>query len=608
MAHSLLHLRRFSASWFSALARWVLLCTIAGIMFFSLKGVGETLTPWSQATVSLLANLYYPETGRDKVTVLLFREQDLSSLAARDKVSGERAKLAFPVPYATHVDMLNALGSWSPRAVLIDFAFIDARAGDDVDALSAAICELADQGVRVYLATFYYWQPHHGLRRDLFIDGEGRTRRTCFTVVPVSYSQEGNGLVQSYSLIQGGGKNTSVPSAALSMYADGQALMANRHADKMDLIWGALPPRPQRSDTPCRPVGLLDSAVRLAKDGPRALERDCPYSNTLSAYSLMNESSDDVEALLKDKFVLYGGAFLGTDDWLRSPVHGSIPGVYLHAMALDNLLVFGEGYKRVAEHALSLDRLGVLVADGLIIGLGVAWYLLIGRFKRLRAERAGQHYARASRWHMTLYFALLVVPYLALSLSAGGGLWLAGSPGFAVGQGALTAVLLGFGGLAIASERRRAMPEWLEKAGVMLGERLIEYGWIALMALVCGVVFYALDFGPRNFWAFAAFLGFTQLIDKRLVGIAAQIKARRVRKMHRTSPRLAAAGLAVALAILVAALLYGFGAFGVAAPLAGILAVLVAGAALVVLGGVVLLLPWIYRNELNEGLSSTGGT
>ncbi|MDP3439247.1 MAG: hypothetical protein Q8R95_06570, partial [Azonexus sp.] len=141
MASRLLYFRRLSVKWVATAVRWVLLCLIAGVMFFSLGGIGETLKPWSQATVSLLANLYYPETGRDEVTVLLFREQDLTSLAPRDKVSGREARLPFPLPYATHVETLNALANWSPRAVLIDFSFADVRVGDDVDALLAAICD-----------------------------------------------------------------------------------------------------------------------------------------------------------------------------------------------------------------------------------------------------------------------------------------------------------------------------------------------------------------------------------------------------------------------------------------------------------------------------------
>ncbi|MDP3638753.1 MAG: CHASE2 domain-containing protein [Azonexus sp.] len=613
MASRLLYFRRLSVKWVATAVRWVLLCLIAGVMFFSLGGIGETLKPWSQATVSLLANLYYPETGRDEVTVLLFREQDLTSLAPRDKVSGREARLPFPLPYATHVETLNALANWSPRAVLIDFSFADVRVGDDVDALLAAICDLDKQGTKVYLATFYYWQANQGLREDLFVGKDGHPRPQCFTVVPVSYTPEGNGLAQTYALLQGAGKTMDTASAALRMYGDSVDVENAKFSQKMDLIWGALPPRPRRSDTPCRPISLLDSALRLAKDGPRALERDCPYSNTLSVYSLWNESSEDVEALLKGKFILYGGAFIGTDDWLKSPVHGTIPGVYLHAMALDNLLVFGERYKRVAEHVLSWDALDLLLGDALIIGLGVAWYLMIVHFRRIRAGRLNQSYVRVSRGQITAYFTLLVSPYIALVLFAGGGLWLAGSPLAPVGQAVLIGLLLVFVARAVAGGAGSKLPkclksaiewlrEWLREGfSEWFREWLVNYSWVALMAILSGGIFYAWNLGPRNFWAFTAFLGFTHLIDKRMVLLAAQIERWRIRKilgaaLGKTRYVLLLLGLVVC-----GGLLFLFASKGMPVLSAGLLAALLVFLVVFFLLFLIYSLPWIYPNDIERG-------
>lgn len=601
MASRLLYFRRLSDKWVAMAVRWMLLCLIAGVMFFSLRGIGETLTPWSQATVSLLANLYYPETGRDEVTVLLFREQDLTSLAPRDKVSGREARLPFPLPYATHVETLNALGNWSPRAVLIDFSFADVRVGDDVDALLAAICDLDKQGTKVYLATFYYWQANQGLREDLFVGKDGHPRPQCFTVVPVSYTPEGNGLAQTYALLQGAGKTMDTASAALRMYGDSVDVENAKFSQKMDLIWGALPPRPRRSDTPCRPISLLDSALRLAKDGPRALERDCPYSNTLSVYSLWNESSEDVEALLKGKFVLYGGAFIGTDDWLKSPVHGTIPGVYLHAMALDNLLVFGERYKRVAEHVLSWDALGLLLGDALIIGLGVAWYLMIVHFRRIRAGRLKQSYGYVSRWQIAAYFTLLVSPYIALALFAGGGLWLAGSPLAAIGQAVLIGLLLVFAARTVAGGAGSNLPKWLNSPIEWLREGLVNYSWVALMAMLSGLIFYVWNLGPRNFWAFTAFLGFTHLIDKRMTLLAAQIKQRRIRKMHSTASGKARSVALFCGLLVCAGLLILFASKGMPVLPAGLLAALLVFLVVLFLLFITYSLPWIYRSDIARG-------
>ena len=54
----------------------------------------------------------------------------------------------------------------------------------------------------------------------------------------------------------------------------------------------------------------------------------------------------DVQRLLKDKLVLVGGHFRASNDWVDSPVHGQLPGVHYHAMALDNLMEDGPDYRR----------------------------------------------------------------------------------------------------------------------------------------------------------------------------------------------------------------------------------------------------------------------
>ena len=46
--------------------------------------------------------------------------------------------------------------------------------------------------------------------------------------------------------------------------------------------------------------------------------------------------------------VLYGFDVAGSSDLIRPATHVALPGVFLHAMALDNLLTWGEHYKATA--------------------------------------------------------------------------------------------------------------------------------------------------------------------------------------------------------------------------------------------------------------------
>ena len=45
---------------------------------------------------------------------------------------------------------------------------------------------------------------------------------------------------------------------------------------------------------------------------------------------------------------MVGMALQGSNDRVTSPLHGNIPGVYMHAAALDNLLFYGDDFKRNA--------------------------------------------------------------------------------------------------------------------------------------------------------------------------------------------------------------------------------------------------------------------
>ena len=50
--------------------------------------------------------------------------------------------------------------------------------------------------------------------------------------------------------------------------------------------------------------------------------------------------------IIKDNIIFYGADVSGISDVVNSPVLGEQPGVFYHAMAFDNLLSYGEDYRR----------------------------------------------------------------------------------------------------------------------------------------------------------------------------------------------------------------------------------------------------------------------
>jgi hypothetical protein len=120
-------------------------------------------------------------------------------------------------------------------------------------------------------------------------------------------------------------------------------------------------------------------------DGPAALQRDCPYIRTIPAEVLTQKPwSSEVRKLLQDKLVLYGGSFQGAADLVQSPTHGSIPGVQLHAMALHNLLLWGDNYispSRAPQSSMitpaGIESVTVFFTYGLFVGILFLWSFFV---------------------------------------------------------------------------------------------------------------------------------------------------------------------------------------------------------------------------------------
>src|SRR5262245_6088884 len=123
-----------------AVVQFVIL-TIVGCGLFLFHGISLHLTPWSQAIVNGIVKYVYKADGQADTTVVLFREEHLAEL-------GE----SYPVSYEGHAGVLEALSAYHPRAVFVDFAFVDQRRGQDIGRLNQAICGLRESGTVVYLA------------------------------------------------------------------------------------------------------------------------------------------------------------------------------------------------------------------------------------------------------------------------------------------------------------------------------------------------------------------------------------------------------------------------------------------------------------------------
>jgi len=335
-----------------------------GALLFNFHGISMHLTPWSQAIVNAIVKYTYDPTGQDRTLVVLFREENLATL-----------KESYPISYARHAEVLEALSLYEPRAVFVDFAFIDKRPGQDIGPLNDAICTLKAANIPVYLAA----SPLPGAAgvKDGLRDG---LDRTCFKPVNVQMDAEtGASGVLTYRACRETDGSCAPPellwTPAFEMAAPVIGL-TRRDAQQMEIIWGNRVSTLNESWMNCTSDGAFVHLRQMLKENPLASKRKCPHTNTISVLHLLGRFDQGLkDSVIKGNTVFYGGSFEMAGDRVISPVFDDLPGVYLHAMAYDNLLTFGKDYKRAEQHGLSLSR----VVNGLLLLFTIVLLLLVDK-------------------------------------------------------------------------------------------------------------------------------------------------------------------------------------------------------------------------------------
>ena len=89
----------------------------------------------------------------------------------------------------------------------------------------------------------------------------------------------------------------------------------------------------------------------------RGFAQPCVHTDTLNAVYLTGASDEANELhrkFIQDRIVLVGSQIDAVNDVAVSPVNNQVPGVFVHAMALDNYLTYGAAYAKDIENKWSL--------------------------------------------------------------------------------------------------------------------------------------------------------------------------------------------------------------------------------------------------------------
>jgi CHASE2 domain-containing sensor protein len=294
-----------------------------------------------------------------RVVVVMIDERALALRGAR-----------WPAPVSFHAQFLAELEVLRPRGILLDFLLIDpAPQADTCDLLSVA-SRLRHDGIPLYLAVT---KPDDLAPMDAAgcRDAAGAALRASEVFTPVSVARQVDGsdfVGRRYPFEQradDAAPGSGVASAAVRMYCDSErapgACVARLTADQtpdagFELAWSPEgDPFNQRwSHTSC--VENLSPLQAILNEPALPRETPCPPVATLFAGALLSPDEDpalgtnneDLFKLADRAFLLVGGNFRGSGDLITTPLHTLLPGVYYHAVALENLLAF-DGQPKVRK-------------------------------------------------------------------------------------------------------------------------------------------------------------------------------------------------------------------------------------------------------------------
>src|SRR5476651_794787 len=350
-------------------------------IFLNPFGFSDLTQRYTQDISNLLITgpFLYPPTGREQITVALIDEPTLQHM-----------QMPWPWNYGAHARALDALLAYKPKAVVVDFLFVDSRPDNSLSELVDEIARYRKAGVPLYF--------EGGI--DLPY-GEAPLRpELAHTGVPIldPTIEVYDGVVRQYPTSgHCFGANGQARGACLSLASRVYKDLYPAHPlqplkGKLELVWGTktspfnLKYNDQHNALPCNDeASFLLRIYRAFFDKQTAVGR-CPYNNDVPVEALMaGGNDDDLNKLIPNHVIFYGGALEGAQDKSFSPVNGQQPNVFVHAMALDNLITFEgkpeQNVMTIGSYTLSTNPAQVMAIIPVILILAFL------HMRRIRARR-----------------------------------------------------------------------------------------------------------------------------------------------------------------------------------------------------------------------------
>lgn len=372
------------------------------ILALDLFGVNTATDNASRQAFQKMVAPFHDTSGRQDIVVITISDTDLPNLTSNKEN-------IWPMPYNAQADFLEALIAVSPKAIFWDIytpyvnekapgfcrlfyllsqnAFVpDAGGGQKpfmfvADALLSASpnkadllkedADLPEECVEANSSSTTPQTPYHSTIAPELV-ATGITPLPTFSygeqhLYPLYINTQTNEPVSQTDTA------ISQASPAVALFQLMEPTAPQLQGPPLSLIWG-------NNSAPTYQLDASDAAKCKTADtdlsamisfslnafkGPKSQNdswlrpNPCMFHNQLSAtrfMNLYNQSGDlpsgifgdctDIFCAFEGKIILVGADLAGINDIYLSPVQGYVPGVYVHATALDNLLTYGENYKK----------------------------------------------------------------------------------------------------------------------------------------------------------------------------------------------------------------------------------------------------------------------
>jgi hypothetical protein len=171
--------------------------------------------------------------------------------------------------------------------------------------------------------------------------------------------------------------------------------------------------------------GFVLSLFASATEDVAHKRGNCPYHLAIPGHIAVANAGDaaqfeTLKSHLRGRVVMIAAALKGSSDFAEAPGIGELPGVFQHAMALDNLMTFGDGYKHKPP-SLGLGELDWGDLAELALALLSAWLMSLALTWTDATPRAERRWriAAAMIAPLALVLGAASFAYFALNWAAG---------------------------------------------------------------------------------------------------------------------------------------------------------------------------------------------